>query len=140
MAGVSMAGIALGDSILATALGSMGPATASASFPQFEYQWDPSQPGAPPSATSPWSDFVLRSVVRPKFQWGDVAFDYGAGHPDWSGAARVAVWGTALTAAGLLVYVLWRAFAPRSRSNPTYRTVTAVRHSPFALARARRSA
>ncbi len=145
MAGVSMQGIALGDSILATALGSMGPLEAGASFPAVTYQWDPSQSSSsPPSTGSAWNDFLLRSVVRPRLKWGAVELDYGAGYPDWSGVARIAAWGAGVTAAGVLAYVLWRAFSPSRRSNPcrTCRTVTVAatrRTSPYALARARRA-
>ncbi len=144
MAGVSMQGIALGDSILATALGTVGPATVQVAFPSFSYQYDPSQPAAAPAATSAWNDFILRSVVRPEFTWGPVRYAPGDGYPDWSGAARLAVWGSVFTAAGVALWVLYRAFSPSRRSNPcrTCRTVTAAaarRSSPHALARARRT-
>lgn len=149
-----MAGIALGDSILASALGAMGPATVSASFPQFQYEWDPSQAAtdgtttpATPSTGSAWSDFLLRSVVRPRFQWGQVVYDPGAGAPDWSQAARLAAWSSAFAAAGVGIWILVRAFGSNRSSNPRVHHVATRRlvsrpanRVTLALARARRAA
>lgn len=85
-------------------------------FPAVDLTYDPSRPSTPPTGSSGGFvyDFLNRHVFRPFIEVGPVRYSPGDGFADYSGAAKVLLWGTLAvgTVAGAVVAA--RALYPTS--------------------------